>query len=182
MNMGIGPLGAPNVIIKRKFRWTIEITTPCGYIPPYACKTSARPNIEIDETELHFLNGVTWLPGKAKWQPIQVTYYDVAGDTGFQSVMNWLCTLYEFQNPVMLRQSEKAGWAGTALLTMYDGCGTPLEFWLLGSVFPQQVNFGELDYSQGEFCTVELSLRYSDVQYLGACGGQFIPQSCCAGC
>lgn len=180
MNMGIGPLGAPGVIIKRKFRWTLEISTPCGYIPPYTCKVAARPNIEIEETELNFLNATTWLPGKAKWQPITVTYYDVA-NSAMQGLFNWLCTIYEFQNPVTMRMSEKAGWAGVGRLVMYDGCGKPLEYWLMGSMFPTSVNFGDLDYSTGDFATIDLTLRYSEVQYQGLCGG-IIPQSCCRGC
>ena len=55
MQMGIGPLGAPNVIIKRKFRWTFSISTPCGNLPPYTCKTMERQKFEIEETALEFL-------------------------------------------------------------------------------------------------------------------------------
>jgi len=180
MQMGIGPLGAPNIILKRKFRWTLAISTPCGQLPPYTCKTAARPNLDIEETEINFLNAVTWLPGKAKWQPITVTYYDVANQS-LQGLFNWIATIYNFQDPVNLPMSEKSGWAGTALLGMYDCCGKPIEFWILGSVWPQSVNFGDLDYASAELCTVDLTIRYSEVQYLGICSG-LDPQSCCRGC
>ncbi len=179
-NMGIGLLGQPGRIFKRKFRYTLEIDTPCGLIPRWFVKTASRPQLDIDETELNFLNGVTWIPGKGKWQPITVTYIDVA-DRLAQPLYDWLVSVYNFVDPLRLKQSEKAGWRGQALLTMYDGCGTPLEFWLMDSVWPQSVNFGDLDYSDSSEITIELTLRYSEVAYLPVCGLQ-VPTCPCVGC
>lgn len=129
-NMGIGKLGDPNIIFKRTFRWTLEISTPCGNVPSHFVKMASRPSLAIDEVELNFLNAVSWIPGKAKWQPITVTYLDVAS-SDMSGLYSWINTVYQFTDPVALKMSEKAGWAGTALLTMLDGCGTPIEYWLL---------------------------------------------------
>lgn len=178
--MGIGPLGAPNIIIKRKFRFTIQFATPCGPVPEFFVKAAGRPQLDIDEVELNYLNAVTWIPGKGKWQPMTVTYVDVA-NRAMQGLYNWIATVYDFTDPVNLRNSEKAGWSGTGLLTLYDGCGSPLEFWLLGSCWPQSINFGDLDYSDSETATIELTIKFSEVQYLGNCG-VIVPQSCCRGC
>lgn len=180
MAMGIGALGAPNIIIKRKFRWSLAISTPCGNIPASYCKLAARPNLEVEDVELNFLNATTWIPGKAKWQPISITYIDVANQD-MQGLYNWMASVYGFQWPVALPQGEKASWNGTALLTMYDGCGSIIESWLLGSVFPTSINFGDLDYSSSDPATIELTLRYSDVQYFGGCG-LTAPAYCCRGC
>lgn len=177
--MGIGDLGAPGVILKRKFRFTLEIATPCGNVPASFVKVAARPSLDIDETELNFLNGVTWIPGKGKWQPITVTYYDT-NSNNMGGLLSWIATVYDFTDPINLKQSEKAGWNGTALLTMYDGCGGPMERWLLGSVWPQSVNFGDLDYGNSEEATIELTLKYSEVRYQGICGPS--PSPCCQGC
>ncbi len=179
MPMGIGVLGAPNIIIKRKFRWTLEIATPCGFIPKHFVKLAARPQLEIDETEINFLNATTWIPGKGKWQPLSITYIDVT-DGSMQGLYNWIATVHNFTDPVNLSNSEKAGWNGVASLTMFDGCGTPLENWLLGSCFPQSINFGELDYASSDEATIELTLRYSEVRYQGLCGPS--PSACCRGC
>jgi hypothetical protein len=178
--MGIGKLGDPKIIIKRKFRFTFEISTPCGSIPAAYCKISARPNLEIEETELNFLNAVTWLPGKAKWQPISVTYLDVATKE-MQGLYNWMATLYNFTDPVKLTQGEKGDWNGTAQLKLYDGCGATIETWLLNNVFPTGIDFGDLDYTSSDFCTIQLNLRYSDAQYMGGCG-LTTPTACCKGC
>ncbi len=177
--MGIGRLGAPNIIIKRKFRWTLDIETPVGLIPRHYVKVAARPQLEIDETEINFLNGTTWIPGKGKWQPINVTYIDVV-DRDMASLYNWIASIYDYTDPVGLKNTEKAGWNATAILTMYDGCGSPLETWSLGSCWPQSINFGDVDYASSEESTIELTLRYSEVKYLATCAPQPIPQ--CKGC
>lgn len=179
MTMGIGRLGAPNIIIKRKFRWTLEISTPCGFIPRHFVKLAARPHLEIDEHEISFLNATTWIPGKGKWQPITVTYIDVA-DAEMAGLYNWIATVHDFTDPINLRNSEKAGWNGSALLTMYDGCGSPLEYWLLNSCWPQSANFGDLAYDDSSEATIELTLRFSEVTYQGVCGPN--PSPCCRGC
>lgn len=179
MAMGIGNVGRPGVIFKRKFRWTLEIQTPCGFIPRHYVKVAARPKLQLDTTEINFLNATTWIPGKAKWEPINVTYIDVASsDAG--GLLNWIATVYNFQQEANLPQSEKAGWYGQGVLTSYDGCGTPLEMWILKSMFPESVDFGELDYSSSDEMTIDLSLRYSEVQYIGICGPT--PTGCCRGC
>lgn len=182
MDMGIGLLGRPDIIIKRKFRWMLWISTPCGDIGPWFVKSASRPQIDLDETELHFRNAVTWIPGKGKWQPITVTYVDAA-NREMQGLYNWLATVYNFTQPVQLQQAEKRDWAGTALLALFDGCGTPLESWQLDSCFPQSIKWGELDYSDSAECTIELTLRYSEVTYTPntLCGIQ-PPVSCCSGC
>lgn len=178
--MGIGKLGDPKIIMKRKFRWTMEISTPCGNVPAWFCKTAGRPSLDIEETELNFLNAVTWIPGKAKWQPITVNYYDAA-HIDFSGLLSWIATVYDFTDPINLKQSEKEGWAGAALLTLYDGCGQPLEFWLLQDCFPQSVKWGDLDMGSSDICELELTLRYSQVRYQSACPSITI-NPCCRGC
>lgn len=197
-NMGLGQLASTNAIFKRKYRWTFSLETPCGKIPESIVKLASRPNINIEETEINFLHGKMWIPGKASWETITVTYYDVVADqdNSITSLYNWLSTVYEFHKPQSLKQSSKrgtsgvgrgvladggGGYAGKGILTLYDGCGTSMEQWTLGHVWPQAINFGDLDYSSSEEATVELTLRYSEVEYEAYCGAAF--KGCeCKGC
>lgn len=168
MQMGIGKLGAPSLILKRKFRYTLSIAWPGGDdIPQWYVKIAARPQLDIDEVEINFLNGVDWVPGKGRWQPITVTYVDAA-TSDLSPLYSWIATVYDFtqQNPQdHLPMSERHGYRGTASLSMWDGCGTELERWTLSNCWPQSVNFGDLDYSNSEEATIELTLRYSQVKY-----------------
>lgn len=191
-SMGMGALASGNAIFKRKYRWTFELETPCGTIPETIVKLASRPNINIEETEINFLHGKMWIPGKASWETITVTYYDVVADSNnsVTSLYNWLSTVYEFHSPQTLRQSSRRGvtlnggqngYSGNGRLVLYDGCGTAMETWRLGHVWPQAINFGDLDYSSSEEVTVELTLRYSEVSYKSHCGQDF--EACgCYGC
>jgi hypothetical protein len=179
INMGLGELGGPKIIHKRKFRWSFEVTKgPCGLtVPRNFVKLAARPNLSVEETEINYLNGKTWIPGKASWETITVTYYDVAGDANI-GLWNWIAAVYNFTDPVKLEQgSARQDYAATTELVLYDGCGEELEIWTLDDTWPQAINFGELDYSNSEEITVELTLRYSQVKYENKCGQN--PSPCC---
>lgn len=178
--MGIGQLGAPNIIIKRKFRFTIEIQAPSGQIPQHFVRVGARPQLDIDETEINFLNAVHWIPGKAKWQPLTVTYHDVA-DSQMAPLYNWVASVYDFMHPATLKMSEKCGWAATVIIRMYDGCGTILETWNLTSAWPTSINFGDLDYADSDTATIEVTIRYSDATMNGGCRTP-TPSGNCCGC
>ena len=182
--MGIGVIGQPDIVFKRKFRWTFEIQGFCNnqsnLVPEYFVKLASRPNLEIEETEINHLNAKMWIPGKASWQTISLTYIDVAHEQ-MQSLYNWLATMYDFTDPIGLKQGNRKDWDATGVLTMYDGCGVALEQWQLKHLWPTEINFGELDYSSSEECTIELTLRYWDVIYSSFCPA-FTPKACCSGC
>ncbi len=189
--MGLGPLRDLDLRFKRKFRWTFRIEDVCangkageGIIPEFFVKLASRPNLTIDEVEINFLNGKTWIPGKASWETITVTYYDVATASGAQirALWDWLASVYNFTNNVCLQMgSNRRAYAGKAVLSLWDGCGAELERWTLNDVWPQAINFGDLDYSASEEVNIELTLRYSDVKYEPICPA-FTINPCCDPC
>lgn len=182
--MGIGVVGRPDMVFKRKFRWTFEIQGFCdnekNVVPEHFVKTAARPNLAIEETEINHLNARMWIPGKASWETMTVTYMDVAHEQ-MRTLYNWLATVYDFTDPVNLTMGNKGDWGATGVLSLYDGCGVLLETWYLENMWPTAINFGELDYASSEEATIELTLRYSDVKFKSFCP-EFVPQSCCSGC
>lgn len=188
-NVGVGD---PNVIFKRKNRWTFEVNSiqgsTCPFsIPPHFVKMANRPNITIEETQIDFLNDRTWIPGKATWEAITVTYLDVAGvgvqpSEGVRGIHKWLAAVYDFTGKNGRKQSSKrSGYAGKATLTLYDGCGGPLEVWTLGDAWPTGINFGDLTYEDSGIVEIELTIRYSKVEVQFFCPADQIP-SCCSGC
>jgi hypothetical protein len=191
--MGLGALGDGNVQFKRKFRWTFEIQFCCNSLTPQTVarefvKVGNRPQIAFDEVEINYLNGVNWIPGKGKWQTITVTYYDVAGTPTIPlsggastiSILSWIATIYDFTDPFCLpMNSLPSAYEGIARLVLYDGCGAPLEGWILRHLWPTNVNWGDLDMASNDECTIELTLRYSEVSYTNFCGsGQPVGCGC----
>ncbi len=163
INMGIGQLGSPNLVIKRKFRWTLEIQDQFtgGVIVPAAfVKMAARPNLSIEETETNYLNTKSWIPGKCSWEEMTVTYFDTDSNE-MKPLWEYLAPQYQAQPP----QYHKAGY----ILKLYDGCGYCMEEWRLHDGMVTAINFGELDHSSSELVTVEMTVRYSKVEYKSHC-------------
>jgi hypothetical protein len=192
-NMGLGALGLATTSIKRKFRWTLTISPKCpqgnyantglgvGYIGPNFCKVASRPNYDIEETELNFLNAKTWIAGKLTWQSITATFID-ASAAEIQNLYLWIGQNARLDDNIKFWQGTQfQDYAASAELILYTGCGQPMEAWLLDNVWPQAVNFGELDYTSSEEATIELTLRYDSVKYFGFCP-QISFSSCCSPC
>lgn len=179
--MGIGALGDQNTLLKRKFRFLFGIEF-CNkqQVSPSFVKMASRPDITIEDTELNFLNETTWISGKAKWETITVTYYDVAGAQN-SGLFSWLASVYDFTSPCRSMGSKPKDYQGNGFIVMLDGCGGPLEKWTLGNLWPTSIKFGELDYGSSDVAEVELTLRYSNVTYTSYCGGTIAPCPC-SGC
>jgi hypothetical protein len=187
ISMGLGAIGGANVLFKRKFRWTFNVDNICKAggsgtlsVPSSFVKVAARPNLEIEETQIDYLNAKTWIPGKGTWNTIQVTYYDIAykggAATGNENLFTWLAGVYDFTNPGDLHQnSATANYSATGTIKLYDGCGNTLETWTLGNMWPTAIEFGELDYAASETVEIALTLRYTNVKYVNNCGPAFTP-------
>lgn len=196
INMGMGRLGSNQIIHKRKFRWTFEVLrngvgedgVAARNVPASFVKVASRPNLNIEETEINFLNAKRFLPGKGTWESVTVTYYDVAGDDVASNIglWDWLASVYDYTgggetfNPNVRQSSKRECYSGTGVLLMYDGCGNPLEKWSMIDCWPQAINFGDLDYSSSEEATIEVTLRYSGVSYESYCDAN--PRATCCGC
>jgi hypothetical protein len=193
-NMGIGELANPLTIFKRQFRWTLGFNVAClngGGIGESFVKTAARPNIQIEETEINFLNAKMWIPGKGAWQEMEVTYYDVANDA-LRGLWLWINAVYQIIEgsnnqvvpPSVMKKrmgSRLNDYTGTGTLRLYDGCGGVIETWLLYNAWPKNIDFGTLDMAQSEICEVKMTMRYSDVQYRPNCW-TLEDVNCCNSC
>lgn len=177
--MGLGVIGNRDVTFKRSFRYTFEIEGFCGNgrVPEHFVQIAARPNLTIEETQIDHKNARTWIPGKAYWETISVTYYDVA-HAEMAPLYKWLTTIYDFTSINRL-QGTKDHWAATGILTMWDGCGFPIETWEMKNMFPTSCNFGTTDYSSSDISTIEMTLRYSDVTYRSEFTSSDQIGSCC---
>lgn len=188
--MGMGKLGSDNIIFKRKFRWTMALRWRDVPVDEYFVKVAARPSLTIEEQPINFLHGRMYLPGKAEWDTMTITYYDIGtsgqGGSGLTSSMetlySWLASVYNFTDPVKLEQSSSAaGYGALGRLTLYDGCGAAMEQWIMKKMFPTAVNFGDLAYDSNEEVTIELTVRFSEVEYKNLCPGFRITPAC-VGC
>lgn len=191
--MGIGSLGSPTLILKKKYRWVCQITNCKGEVlPAYLCKMSGQPSLTIEETELNFLNQKIWIPGKASWETITVTFLDgvdpgsTSGTTANLALLNWLSGVYDFANPNQFcryqQSTARQDYIGKMILYMFDGCGNVLSQWTINDAWPTSIKFDDLDYTSSDNLGIELTIRYSDVLYTSYCPNG-TPSGCgCSDC
>jgi hypothetical protein len=167
---GDGGLNDANVCFKRKNRWMFKIRgvsalpetagSPC--LPPLK---GGRPSINFKEMEAQHLNETVYFPGKPEWKPINLSLYDLKKNKNV--VMEWIKNIYNpdlgIWRPSCTDSSVKSSFKfkiPECELELYDGCGNTIERWILENVWPQSVEFGELDMSSSEVVTIDLQLRY----------------------
>lgn len=190
-NMGLGVIGTSKVIIKRKFRWTFKVDNICQNgagttsVPEHYVKLASRPNVTFESTEINFLHGRDWLPGKATLETLSVTYYDITNLDGDDNapLWQWIVNVYNITDPTTLSMgSARSDYTGTGHLYLYDGCGNVVEQWQLNGMWPESVNFGDLDMASSDDVNIELTLRYNSVQYTPYCSPRKEFSPCCNGC
>jgi hypothetical protein len=144
-------------IFKRKFRWTAEGTFPTVELKPTFVKVSQRPSLPIEGEPDH-------LPDDKPPQ-LTTTFIDVGAEdaSGLYKVLGYFYDKWEkhHNNPSEVVDTG----TGTLTLRLYDGVGNEMENWVLKDVWPTHMNFGELDYSSSDLCTVEVTWRYKDFVY-----------------
>lgn len=170
-NMGFAfGLDNQNTVFKRKNRWLFMVdgisASGVNALPPLK---SSRPSISFKEMEAQHLTETVYFPAKPEWKAINLTLYDIKnceGTTSEHVVFEWLRLAYDIDaNDVIWRPScEIVGSTSfkkeTADLSLYDGCGTRLERWIFEGVWPQNIEFGELDMASNDVVTCDLTLRY----------------------
>jgi len=190
MGIGLVGIGDPGVHIKRKHLWTLTAesnSTKCPFrIDPYFVKVAARPNIDFEETELNFLNGRTWIPGKPTFQETSITIMDVSGNltgsNGSQGIYQWLTNIYNFTSPTkQYMNSVRREYTATVTLNLYDSCGTIIETWRLLDAWIKSANFGDVDTSSSDTLDIEMTLRYSQISFNHYCPTLQL-QDCCTPC
>lgn len=153
--------GFDTACFKRKYRWMFTLRGVAGdpnpssnMLPP---SKASRPNLTFKEIEAQHLSETVYFPGKPDWKPISITLYDIA-NSNTNSVYDYIKKYYNaengrfgYSNDLKIPQAD---------LQMYSGCGTIIENWVFENVWPQQIEFGELDMAESGVVTVDLTLRY----------------------
>jgi len=172
--MGLGKLGTDNVCLMRKFRWLFFIDGVCddgtSALPP---DKGARPSLTFKEIEVQHLNETIYFAGKPDWKPINLTLFDLKLSNN--PIFSWLKNQYEPCDDLGTWKAPSPGsWKKTGRLKMYDGCGNIMEEWVFMNIWPNNIEWGELDMSNQDYVTVELTLRYDRAWAKDCSGSPFV--------
>ncbi len=140
---------------KRKFRWILQIDG----IDAYTMKTAARPQMTFEETVVDYINTKRYLSGKGAWSPISVTMHDPIAPSAAQKCMDWMRLNYE---PLTGRMGYASFYKKDITLKLLDPQGTVIEFWDLKGAWPQDINWGDLDYASSDNTEITFMLRFDN--------------------
>lgn len=165
--IGQGGANQPSNVVetRRKHRWIFE-TIDRGAAGTFdrrslvLLQSASRPHVTFEEPELHHNQEKAWFAGKHSWEPITLVWYDGEQSPDVSSeIYDWVdqgvLTSIGDANVNIPSQYKK-----NATLQMLDGAGNPSETWTILGCWPQDVNWGDLDYTNTEIQTIEVTMRY----------------------
>lgn len=140
----------------RKNRWVLRFPADLG-IQEWTLVTAKRPSINQQEKTIEFMNSETYVAGRYKWDPMDVTFRDPIGPSTSQAVMEWVRLVSE---SVTGRQGYAAGYKRDVELEILDPTGVVVQKWILKNTFPTKADFGSLDYKSDDLADITVSLRF----------------------
>jgi hypothetical protein len=161
---------------KRKYRFTVNINND----PAYVVTKVKNPAVKISETPHKFLNHTFYYPGRAEWDPIDISFVDPgAGDDQTQRLYDKLqASGYEQPDAsnegrfgftknaatsigvgnVKINQLGVKGTTGTELVTV--------AYWELTNAFFTNITWGDYDYNGEEMLECTVTIRYDFADFI----------------
>lgn len=150
VNQMIAPAFEP----KRQNRWIVV----WDGIDTYTLRNFARPNLNMGEVVIDYINTKRYFTGKFEWQTISMTLNDPIAPSQAQKMMEWVRLAYE-------NVTGRAGYkemytAKNFRLKLLDPPGSVVEEWEFVNIWPQSVDFQGLDMASAEVAQIAVTLRF----------------------
>ena len=149
----------------RRHRWKLEIEpndytgSDFGDIEIFAHKAT-RPTPEIDVITIHHSQDEVYLPGKNRWAPIEITFYEIAKKTGNATA----AALYQWWSKEVINLvRSRIAWGRLkreCTLTQLNGIGRGIYEYKLYGCWPEKVTPEDLNFDESTICEIVLRLRY----------------------
>jgi hypothetical protein len=167
---------ASNVIeTARNHRYSLEILSPLvgfsGHSTlQYAFKIT-RPSPEFDVITIHNGQDEIYRPGKNRWNPVDITFYEIFVGSGAGAgrhstlidqaallIYNWWgVNMLDLTRSALNRSKRYLKNCGIAML---DGGNNPIWRYYLLNCWPVKVTPSELSYQDSEIASITITLRY----------------------
>lgn len=140
---------------KKKNRFILRFPSSLG-INEWYVTSAKRPSSKINSIEIPFLNTSTYVAGRFTWDEITVQFKDPIGPSAMQALMEWFRLHAE---SVTGRMGYASGYKKDIELEMLDPTGVVIEKWILQGCFLMNLSGGDLNYSQDELSTIDVTIR-----------------------
>jgi len=151
----------------RRHRWVINILEPLGSVRDgiliYAHKCG-RPVPEVDQIKIHHGQDEIYRPGKNRWSPIDISFYEKA--PGQDKLINETAQrLYRWfaQTTIITAQSiqgDLSTYLKSTTVKMVDGAGNGIWNYFLYNSWPMKITPTELDYADTSLGEITMTLSF----------------------
>lgn len=130
----------------------------------YAYK-SGRPSIEFDEITIHSGQDEIYRPGKSRWKPVEISFYEVVDGNKGKMKSKVGEAIYEWWSNTMLNIITSSfhkpiDYLKPCVLAMLDGAGNATWRYELCDCWPQRVTPSDLSYVETEIADITVTLRF----------------------
>jgi hypothetical protein len=126
-------------------------------IPSYFIKKAKTPSITFTDIKLDHINVYRKIKGKGEWQDITISLYDPIAPSGAQAVMEWVRLSHE---SVTGRDGYSDFYKKDISLNTLGPVGDIVGEWVVKGAYVKSADFGEYDWSQDQYISLELTLAY----------------------
>lgn len=125
-------------------------------IPEWLVQTSGRPAIDIEATEIPYINTKSYVASKYSWGTIDIEFIDAIGPSTSQKLMEW----------VRLHAESYTGRMGYAnsykkqiLIQALDPTGVIIETWKLFECQITKAEFDSNDHGSGDLLKPKITIQ-----------------------
>jgi hypothetical protein len=126
-------------------------------IPSYMVKKASAPGITFTEVKLDHINTYRKLKGKANWEDLSIQMYAPITPSGAQAVMEWIRLAHE---SVTGRNGYSDFYKKDITFNVLGPVGDVVSEWILKGCFVKSAKFGEFDWSQDQYVTIDATFTY----------------------
>lgn len=174
-DIGIPGVGSGILHPKQKNRWRVTFANLGGGADSQPISMQAitvnRPTLTFAEIELHRYNSIGYVAGKHSWSDMKITLQDDVTSSAsavVQSQVQKQQWLIGAEGQWLAAAGEASLYKFVTYLAQLDGNDQVIETWTVEGCWFKEVNYGELDYKEGEPVTIDLTIRYDHArQQLG---------------
>ena len=154
---------------KRNFRFLVML----GGKVIWWAKTVTTPSYDVAEVEHNFLDNKFYFPGRVSWSTVSMTLVDPVSPDAVQMTNDYVIGAslpvpnYKIKNeasgtnePKTVSKAKAVAALGTVNIQVLNAEGVAIEQWDLNNAFIQSAKYGDLDYSNDDLRTIELTIRY----------------------
>lgn len=166
---GDGPFG--KIEVARSHRYIISISSAKSDVQPindirFYAHSCDRPNIEFDRIKIdHGINEI-YIPGKVRWAPVEIKFYEVLDldgepnhDSTAAALLRWRDTiLYEKGQHIRDKNSDDI--KSDVIIEMLNGGGATVWTYTLRGAWPIKITSSSLSYKSSDLAEISVQLHY----------------------